>query len=257
MQVWPFHRHKPFPSYSLLKAQACRLLPVDLYQRERSEDFEGCVERIRLDLLATSPFEEMPDFVVFLKAKEKLLHLDRAEGRGLAIFTSKMRAADYANSQAPELVNKLEFWPCSPHGAAELIKVFRQDTDIRFVALNACPRCNTFARIDPAIADSPAGLINSCASPVSRLIGRSDLYRDYARSAARAGLLEKARDVALELVGHVTAADARVHFLLAKLGMRLKDRRLQREATAFLEFIGDSGAVQELKSLKRTDDWQF
>ena len=55
--------------------------------------------------------------------------------------------------------------------------------------------------------------------------------------AARRGQFLCARDVALELVGHVTVEDTRTHLLLGKLAIKLHDKQLLHEAKKFLAVI--------------------
>jgi len=66
-----------------------------------------------------------------------------------------------------------------------------------------------------------------------------------------------ARDVALELVGHVTAEDPRVHLLLGKLAIRVRDKGLLREAKRFLVLLKQNGAVEELQDADRMKAVQF
>jgi hypothetical protein len=68
-------------------------------------------------------------------------------------------------------------------------------------------------------------------------LARADLYFGYAQESARAGRLEIARDVALETVGHVSLEDPRAHLLLGEVAVALRDRKLLREAKAFLRFL--------------------
>ena len=68
-------------------------------------------------------------------------------------------------------------------------------------------------------------------------MARADLYLKFALEAARDGELETARDIALQTVGHVTLEDGRSHFLLGQIAVALRDRRLLREAQAFLQFL--------------------
>jgi hypothetical protein len=81
---------------------------------------------------------------------------------------------------------------------------------------------------------------------------RSSLYWEYARTAAKNGQFLRARDVALELVGHVTPEDPRSHLLLGKLAIQLRDKLLLREAKAFLAFSKAIGAIEELHTAEKT-----
>jgi hypothetical protein len=68
-------------------------------------------------------------------------------------------------------------------------------------------------------------------------LARLELYLDFATQAAGERRTDLARDVALETVGHVTMEDPRLHLLLGKLAVLLKDKALRRDAEAFLSFL--------------------
>ncbi len=61
-----------------------------------------------------------------------------------------------------------------------------------------------------------------------------------------------ARDVALELVGHVTAEDPRSHLLLGKLAIQLRDKSLLSEAEHFLVYLNQDRAIEGLRSAMTT-----
>ncbi len=86
---------------------------------------------------------------------------------------------------------------------------------------------------------------------------RRGLYWDYGRSAARNGQLLCARDVALELVGHVTADDPYGHLLLGKLAVGLRDKQLLREAKAFLAVLKQDWAIEELQNAEKIGAAEF
>jgi hypothetical protein len=255
--VWPFRKKKSFPSYTLLKSEPSCGLPQGLSDQEDSDDFNGTVERIRADLLARSPSHDLENFAIFVKFGEGLLELQLPEGKCLLVFSTMVRAADYISVQVPDIIDQLAFFSSTPRNAVQVIQHFRQHAGISLLALDRCPRCNIFATLNACSMDTPANLIGAWAISVSREIGRRDLYWNHARSLAREGKLLSARDLALEMVGHVTPADARTHLLLGKLAIRLKDRELYGEVRDFLEFLGEPGAVRELQTMEKTSAWQF
>jgi hypothetical protein len=100
-------------------------------------------------------------------------------------------------------------------------------------------------------------VIHLCKIAKATEIARCGLYWDYAQATARNGSLLCARDVALELVGHVTAEDPRSHLLLGKLGIKLRDKRLLREAKEFLAVIKQDWAIAELQAAEKTKVFEF
>ena len=257
MPGWPFRKKKSFPTYSLLKEVPTRCIPEDLRQREEGDDFDAYADKIRADILADRTPDDTPHFAIFLKLGEGLLQLDLQEGRCLLVFTSAMRATDYVSVQAPDLADKLELFSSNARDAPNVIQHFREHADIRLLALDRCPRCDMFAALDAAAMDTADKLIHAWTISLGTMLARCELYRDYARAAAREGELLKARDVALELVGHVTPADGKTHFLLGKLALQLGDKQLRKEAQNFLEFLGQPAAIRELEVLAKSTDWQF
>lgn len=257
MVVWPFRKKSSIPSYSLLDAEPCRGVPKGLSDREASSDFDATVERIRADLLSQPPDFDADNFAIFITFGDGLLQLQVPEGRCLLVFSSRVRAADYIRVQVPDRADQLGFFVSTARNAANVIPHFREHAAIDAVALDRCPRCNIFACLDPDAMNKPENLIGAWAISISREIGRRDLYWSYARNLAREGELVQARNLALELIGHVTPHDVKTHLLIGKLAIRLNDRKLLREAKRYLEFLGAPRAATELHALERGTDWQF
>ena len=180
--------------------------------------------------------ENAPGLVTFLKEEEGPLQFLAPEFKGgcLLPFSSALRAADYARVQVPE--KKFGYFCSSPAQAAFGIAELRGKAGISHIALDRCPRCNILTAVGVSSWTSAASLIG--VGKVAKAIEtiRSSLYLDYALAAAATGKFVVARDVALELVGLVTMEDPRVHTLLAKLGLMLRDKKLYREAPTFLRF---------------------
>jgi hypothetical protein len=80
---------------------------------------------------------------------------------------------------------------------------------------------------------------------------------NYARSAARCGEFLRAREVTLDLFGHVTAEDPRSHLLLGKLAIELHDKQLLCEAEEFLAALGRDSAIKDLKNTEKTRVFEF
>jgi len=253
MWRWLFSKKPDFPSYSLLEAEPCRGLPQDLDAQEKSDDFHQRCNRIESELCAQATDESTPGFATFLKEGDGLLQFLSPELKGgcLLAFSSALRAADYARVQVPD--KKFSYFCSSPAQAVAGIAQFRERETIRHVALDRCPRCNVFMAVDASRLNSAANLIRVWKIAKSIEIARCNLYLDYARAAAAAGQFLVARDVALELVGHVTAEDPRPHMLLGTLAPRLRDKKLHREARRYLEFLHQDAWVAELGAATRAN----
>jgi hypothetical protein len=245
------------PSYSLLKAVPSRGLPQELSDREASSDHQEWRDRIESDLASQPVDEDAPGFMTFLKAGNGLLQLrlPELEDGCLLGFTSPLRAADYASETTPK--QTFQYLCSSPKQVVMLVKDFCDHAGVKHFSLDRCPRCNVFTVISARSLDSAAKVIQFCRIAKATEIARCGLYWDYARATARNGSLLCARDVALELVGHVTAEDPRSHLLLGKLGIQLRDKRLLREAKEFLAVIKQDWAIAELEAAEKTRVFEF
>jgi len=245
------------PSYSLLKAVPSRGLPQELADREASSDYQEWRNRIESDLASQPVDEDAPRFMTFLKAGNGLLQLrlKELEGGCLLAFSTPLRAVDYVSAATRE--QAFEYFSSSPKQVVMVVNFFCEHAGVSHVALDRCPRCNVFTTIGALSLDSPAKVIQLCRIAKATEIARCGLYWDYARSAARKGELLCARDVALELVGHVTAEDPRSHLLLGKLGIQLHDKQLLSEAKKFLAAIKQDWAIAELQAAEKTRIFEF
>lgn len=245
------------PFYSLLRAIPCRGLPPDLAEREASSDYQQWRDRIEADLAAQPVDDDAPSFLTFLKAGNGLLQLrlDDQKGGCLLAFSSPLRASDYASEAARE--QSFEYFCSSAKEVVLVIQHLVEYAGVTHVALDRCPRCNVFSTIHAASLNSAAKVIQVWQIAKASQLARSGLYWDYARSAARNGDFLCARDVALELVGHVTAEDLRCHLLLGKIAIQLKDKKLLGEAKKFLAFTRQHWAVEELESSEKTRVLEF
>jgi hypothetical protein len=245
------------PSYSLLRAVPTRCLPQELGDREASTDYQEWRDRIESDLDAQGCDEDEPNFLTLLKTGSGFLQLllPQLEGGCLLAFSTSIRAADYARVAASK--QTFTYFCSSPKQVVIGVNELREHAGVRNIALDRCPRCDVFTTIAASSFDSSAKVIQMRNIFKATKIARCGLYWDYARSKARSGELLCARDVALELVGHVTAEDPRSHLLLGKVAIQLHDKRLLREAKEFLAFLKQDWAIEELKNAEKTRGLEF
>jgi len=159
-------------------------------------------------------------------------------GPCVPIFTTPVRAADYARTQLRR-GPVVEFLTASAAELAEFLRDLKR-AGIDRIALDRCPRCPVFAVAtvkESVTADSVLEL--RCVYKATE-IARAELYFAYALNAARLGKTEVARDVMLEAAGHVTLENLKFHLLLGELAIALNDPRLLDEAKMFLRFLGAS-----------------
>lgn len=245
------------PSYSLLWEVPSRGRPQALARQEDSDEFTASRDQIEADLLAQPYHQDTPDFATFLKTREGLLQILAPELHGgcLLVFSSLFRAADHARTQTPG--QKFEYLCSSARQTAGLLETFSDHPSISHLAFDRCPRCNIFVTLKLSAMTSPDRLIRCWRIFTATRIARCILYFEFARTAALNNEPLTARDVALELVGHVSADDPRPHLLLGKLALRLGDKRLLKEAKDFLAFLKQGIALEELRLAEKTKAVQF
>ncbi|HMK22727.1 MAG TPA: hypothetical protein VK466_10360, partial [Terriglobales bacterium] len=196
-------------------------------------------------------------FFTFLKSGNGLLQmfLPQQEAGCLLAFSSPLRAADYASVAAPK--QTFEYFCSSPKQVVLVVNEFRERAGFRHIALDRCPRCEVITTFSASNLDSAAKVIHMQNIFKATEIARCGLYWSYARSAARSREFLCARDVTLELVGHVTPEDPRSHLLLGKLAIQLEDQQLLREAQEYLAVLKQDWAMKELETAERTRVFEF
>jgi hypothetical protein len=214
-------------------------------------------DKLECELLAQTTDETAPGFATLLKDGNGLLNFRLPEPQGgcLLVFSNPSRAADYARVQVPG--KEFQFFCSSAEQVVSVVADFRQHAGITHVALDQCSRSNVVTVLGPSSLDSAAKIVQMWKIWKATEIAPCGLYFGYAQAAARAEQFLVARDVALELVGHVTAEDPRVHLLLGKLAIKLLDKRLMREAKDFLVFLKQNAVIQELADAQKTKRVQF
>ena len=257
MPLVPF-QPDAIPHYSLLDAAPSRPLPDDLASQEKSEQFSAWRKDIQLKLSQHEIDENAPSFAGFIMQGSGVVQFRSRTGEAICLmtFSSSLRAADYARVKIQGR-KQLQYLACSANEAGDVIKQCREKAGTTHIAINRCPRCPICPTINVSSITSVPDLVKVFTICAATDIAHTNLYRNYAQEAAQAGDLVRARDVALELVGHVTPHDAPTHLLLGKLAVRLGDEQLLREAKAFLEHLGEIALSGQLRLAEQDDHWTF
>jgi len=183
------------------------------------------------------------------------LNLPDNGGQCLPIFSTPLRAADYARTLL-HAGPRVRYLSTSPQQAVGMLRDV-EEMGIRSFVLDPCPRCSVFTAIQCTSVKTGDDAVALWAIFKATEFSRATLYLTYALCAARAGRLEIARDVALETVGHVTLDDPRLHLLLGQIGVGLRDRTLFREAGEFLAFFKAEAWSRKLEQTARTGSPDF
>ena len=250
------------PEYAAIRRTPSRGLPSDLAEREASQAFDAQREAIERSLREPPrrPQEQSPLFVELLAASQEgvvTMTLPDRESPCLPIFSTPFRADDYIRTL-------LAHGPAVKHLSSNPLQLVRMLRDLRAMgiehfALDRCPRCSIFTTISCASITTADDAINCWSIWKATELARLDLYLGHAQASARVGELEAAREVVLETIAHVSLEDPRAHLLLGQIAVALHDRRVLREAKAFLQFFKLNSWERRLDEADRSGapDFEF
>jgi len=128
----------------------------------------------------------------------------------------------------------------------------RRSRAIQDFAMDVCPHCLTFPAIQIKELMTPDDILKIWSICKSAELARESLYFTHAKEAAERGDQQEAREIALEAIQHVTMESARLHLLLGKIAVSLKDKDLLRDARTFLEFLHAEQALRELHAIEQS-----
>ena len=97
--------------------------------------------------------------------------------------------------------------------------------------------------------EGPGDAVEIWARSKGQARARQELYLARALELARAGRIETARELALEMAGHVTLEDPDTHLLLGQIAVGLGDRTLLAEARALLRAQGAEAWEKKLDAV--------
>ncbi len=225
------------PGYASLRLKPSRILPDELLGQEHEASYRARIEAYKEKLLeaGSCPDDDTPLFWTLVQQSSGGMASIILPGGGFAlpVFSSPLLAADYYDVHLRS--QSLNPAACS---AAQLLHVYRasERTAVAHAVLDRCPRCDivTLHRIESVRA--PKQLIGMWAFSKAAQRARLELYMAYAHESLRVDR-ERAKDVALAIVGHVTAEDPRTHLLLGFIAIQHGDHKLLEEAQAFLRFL--------------------
>jgi hypothetical protein len=249
---------KELPEYSALRSVPNRGIPPELAEMEASESFGTRRESIERDLQQPPrrPSCDEPLFTELLEAKGRgVVTMTLDDMQCLPVFSSPFRAADYVQTLLPSgpSVHYLSSTP------VQLVQMLRdvEGARVDHFALDRCPRCSIFPACAGGAIKTASDVVTLWCIHKATELARADLYFGYAQESARAGRLEIARDVALETAGHVSLEDPRLHLLLGELAVELRDRKLLREAKAFLRYLHLDQWERKLDQVVQTGSADF
>ena len=250
-----------FPTYTLLWSVSTRKVRADLARLEKSpkqDELRGAFER---GILASRLLPTVDDQIlnIFVRGADSIALVipspDESASRCIPVFTERWRAMDYVLTLHP----RERDLRVAVMSAAEFVATLRdleKNGSFTF-AIDRCPRCDGFLTYETSMADTPGHFIRMMVVQKAAEMAQRHLYWTYALTKAHGAQFEVARDVALEIVAHVTMADPNTHLLLGQVGIALGDDQLVREAHTFLRFFQNDAMDKKLELDEEAGKPQF
>ena len=257
MLNWLFGRKKQsgLPEYTLLREIPSRTLPAALLEQESSSEFAERRDRIHADLdAAESGRSSERQFFVPDDGAGGKATLILQDGQCLLVFSTAFKAADHCRGALSRRRGGVLVMPVT--GFCDLLRNC-ESAGISLWTLDRCPRCSTFTCMGTGQFTTAAMVTAVWAVQQATAQARSELYLSHALAAARAGDFRSARDVALEMVGHIDAEDPRAHMLLGQLGVATGDRTLVDEAQLFLGLFEQHAWQERLATIVQSGQPRF
>jgi hypothetical protein len=201
--------------------------------------------------------EDAPLFISLMRSDRRgIVTMTLPDGRHcLMAFSHWVRAEDYRGALlvAEPRLGSLVSTP------RELLQMLRdiEAAGITCLALDRCPRCPTFCIVPTDSIKTVDDVIRMWSASKSVQHARLELYLSHALNLARTGRFFLARDVALEIVGHVTPDDPRVHLLLGELGVALGLPKLSTEAGHALRLLNYADWEERLRQVVKSKSPAF
>ncbi len=246
------------PNYTALKRSRYGEDRRDFCDLENSPEIDRLRDEFESELLCPPrrPTEDDPLLTSLHIAPSGLFTITLPNSTPcLLTFSTPLRAAEYARIHAGTL--QLRYLSSSPKEFVQMLGDLRRCGNIQSFALDVCPDCMTFPALNTNSMLTPVDVVKIWAIYKSGELARESLYFARAKAAAQRGELQEAKEVALEAIQHVTTDSARLHLLLGKIALSLKEKQVLREATAFLEFLHAKQSVQELLAAEETGEIQY
>jgi hypothetical protein len=213
------------------------------------------LDRVRqlLDALLTSenrPSDDKPIFVSVGTASRSwhlTLELQDAKRRCLLLFTSQFRALDYIRVALGNDVDA-RFYLLSARECVSSVSSWLS-VGVTDLVLNRCPRCDVMTVVPLDSLQSTDDFIRIWASTTASGMAFYDRNLERATAAFTEGRISDARDLAVEIVQHIDAERAEVHFLLGSCGILIRDDATVEQAFHFLGMF-DQHWTDELREQK-------
>ena len=234
------------PLYARLVARPTRTLPDDLAAQEQGEthrrEIDACLRELSR---APVPSNDAVVLTSLVSGPKGVVTIHAADGERAALhFSSPLRAADYRDA-AGDGAARWQYIALTIPGMLRMLRDLER-MGITSFCLDRCPRCDLAVFIQSGTVATAEQVWAALQVSAANKLARSRLYLTYALSAACAGRITEALEVALECAGHVTLEDPNVHLLLGRIGVALKDPVLADEARALLMLIGARAYAEKL-----------
>jgi hypothetical protein len=255
MFEWLFRKpaHAGLPSYKVLEQTRRGEARCGFADLENSPEIDRLRTEFESELLnlPRRPDEDQPLLTTFLRGASGFFTITLPDSIPcLLSFSSPIRAAAYARIHARR--QRLRYLTLSAQEFAQLLGDLRHGGTIQDFAVDVCPHCLTFPALQIKEVVTPVDILELWAICKSGELARESLYFKHAKEAAERGTLQEAKETVFQAIQHVTMESARLHLLLGKTAISLREKEILREARTFLEFLHDNQALRELLAAEQS-----
>jgi len=246
------------PTYTALERVRLGKVRRDFSDLENSPEIDRLRTEFESELLSLPrrPAEDEPLLTSLLVAPSGFFTVTLPDSKPcLLTFSTPLRACEYARIHAGSL--QFKYLGSSPREFVQMLGDLTRHGNIQSFALDVCPHCLTFPVLNTSSVLSPTDVLKIWAIHKSGELARESVYFSRAREAAKRGDLQEAKQTVLEAIQHVTMDSPRLHLLLGKIALSLKEKETIREAKAFLEFLNAKQPFRELLASEETGEIQY
>lgn len=257
---WLFRKQSRsgLPHYTALERNRLGKDRRDFSDLENSPEIDRLREEFMPELLSLPrrPAEDEPLLTSFLSGPTGVFTVTLPDSTPcLLSFSTRLRAGEYARIHAGPL--QLKYLSSSPQEFVAMLGDLRRCGALQSFALDVCPHCMTFPVLETKPIVTPADVVKIWAIHKSGELARESLYFVRAKKAVERGDLQEAKETVLEAIQHVTSDSPRLHLLLGKIALSLREKEVYREVRAFLEFLNAKQPLRELLAAKESSEIHY
>ena len=229
----------PYDAVDIKAGTVCGdVMPVDQLMLEQFVDAN--FDRVLDSLMQPGviPANDAKAYFAILKEPHGTLTFRPGEGEAILIFTSENRAKHYVTEVKDlEISGEVGIVHFSADDWQATVEKYIS-SGITHLIIDKCPYCDAFNVIEITSVLQGADLTKVWAIFKTTKTLMYDFYLREAEKLFTDGKIKKARSICEQVVTYTDAERPEVHLLLAKCGIKLKDRDLVNRKRKVLKYFG-------------------